>query len=299
MTNNDILHRFLFENEPVRGEYVHLETSLQTILAQHAYPPPIRKLLGEALCVAALLSAILKFKGKLTVQFRGKGKLKLLFAQCNQDFQLRGLVKTEGDLSPEELVESFKDGILAIMLDGGAKQPQYQGIVPWVGDSLAESIEGYFKASEQLPTKLWLSVSDEQAVGFLLQVLPVAEKDARGLTEEIIEPSFARIVKKTGTIDPDVLLGLPYESLLNYLYRGETLRVFDPVPVSFACTCSRKRSEEAIRLLGREEAEEEIEGKNSIIVTCEFCNKEYVFDRIDVASIFDAKNQPPGDTHLH
>ncbi len=87
---NDILQRFIFENDPVRGEYIKLHESYQTILQQHDYPAAVRTLLGEALCVAALLSAIIKFEGRLTVQFRGKGKLRLLLAQCDDQNQLRG-----------------------------------------------------------------------------------------------------------------------------------------------------------------------------------------------------------------
>ena len=272
MNNQDFLHRFVFDNEPVRGEYIRLETSLQTILDQHKYPPVLRQLLSEALCVAGLLSAIIKFKGKLTVQFRGTGKLKLLLAQCNQDLQIRGLVKVDGDdLTREALLDSFKEGVLAIMLDGGTQQTRYQGIVPWVGDSLAASVEGYFQISEQLPTKLWLSVSETHAVGLLLQVLPTPEKDATAMAQEIVEPSFSRLTKLTQSVlDDDILLNLPYENLLKFLYTKDVVRIFDALPVAFSCTCSRKKSAEAIRLIGKEEAEEELKGKNSIVVTCDF-----------------------------
>src|SRR5438105_3477632 len=117
-TENDVLHRFIFEQSPVRGEYVNLLETYQTITQQHPYPAPIRRLLGEALCVAALLSAIIKFEGRLTLQFRGQGKLKLLLAQSNDQSQLRGLVKWDGeDFSYEELMDSFENGVLAIMLD--------------------------------------------------------------------------------------------------------------------------------------------------------------------------------------
>ena len=49
--------------------------------------------------------------------FRGRGKLKLLSAQCNKRFKLRGLLKWESDLSYDDLIEAFNHGILVIMLD--------------------------------------------------------------------------------------------------------------------------------------------------------------------------------------
>lgn len=299
MTESDTLHRFIFENEPVRGEFVHLDASLQTILNQHQYPPLIRRLLSEALCAAVLLSAVIKFKGRLTLQFRGKGKIKLLLAQCNHQLGIRGLVKFDTDLTEDELQTALQDGVLAILLDGGSKETQYQGIVPWQGHSLAESIEGYFKQSEQLPTRIWLSVKDNCAAGFMLQVVPIHEKEATGIVNEIITPSFTRILKLSAPLDSDDWIILPYTDLLEHLYTGETLRVFPAVNVHFACTCSRKRSEDAISLLGKEEAEAEIKDKNAIVVTCDFCSKEYHFDRIEVAQIFDGKNQPPPDNHTH
>jgi molecular chaperone Hsp33 len=194
---NDILHRFIFENEPVRGEYVKLDESVQTILAQHDYPPVIKKLLGESLCVAALLSAVIKFTGRLTVQFRGKGKLKLLLAQCDEQSQLRGLAKYDESITQEELAAAFTDGVLVIMLDSGVKGQRYQGVVEWKGDSLAESIEHYFQHSEQLATRIWLTSNEQSAFGYLLQVAPLASQDAIGIQNEIIMPSWQRIIKMT------------------------------------------------------------------------------------------------------
>lgn len=295
----DLLQRFIFENEPVRGEYVKLEHSLQTILKQHDYPPAIQRLLGEGLCAAALLSAIIKFEGRLTIQFRGKGKLRLLLAQCDDQYHIRGLAKYDNDITYEELMESFQDGILMIMLDSGVKGQRYQGVVEWQGNSLAESIQGYFRSSEQLATKIWLSGNDKSAQGYLLQVIPVADKNARGIENEIVIPSWQRVVSQTESADLDNILNHSYPEFLTQLYPEETIRVFDASEVSFHCGCTRKRGEDAISLLGREEAEEELRDKQSIVVTCDFCNKEYVFDRVDVEAIFKKYGQPPSDTHLH
>ncbi len=296
--NHDILQRFIFENEPVRGEYVKLDDSLQTILQQHDYPPAIRQLLGESLCTAALLSAIIKFTGRLTVQFRGKGKLKLLLVQCNDQYQLRGLAKYDDNISYEEMIDSFRDGVLMIMLDSGVKGQRYQGVVEWKGSSLAETIENYFRDSEQLATKIWLRTNDEHAAGFLLQVIPMAEQGV-GIQNEIIMPSWQRILRLTEAADMDKLIEAKYPELLTQMYPDETLRIFDGSPVVFHCGCTRKRGEDAISLLGREEAEEEIRDKQTIVVTCDFCNKEYIFDRVDVEAIFKNHGQPPTDISLH
>jgi len=290
MNDKDILQRFLFENAPVRGEFVQLSTSYQAIIQQHTYPAAIRRLLGEALVVATLLSAIIKFKGRLTVQFRGKGKIKLLLVQCTQQLHLRGLVQCSDDIAPDELWEALHEGTLAIMMDpdieGGKR---YQGIVAWQGRSLLESIEGYFKLSEQLPTRLWLAVNDTSATGFLLQVMPKERP-------ELYQDHWEHLQHLTNTLTSEELLCLDVRTLLKRLYSEEDVRLFDPMPVIFQCNCSVKRSENAIVLLGREEAEHELHEKQKIVVTCEFCNTEYVFDRVDVAQIF---KKDENSSHLH
>ena len=292
MTDKDLLHRFIFDNAPVRGGIVHLNQSYQEIMQQHQYPAPIRRLLGEALAAITLLSSIIKFKGRLTLQFRGKDKLKLFVAQCNQAFQLRALAQWDGELFQENMNEALTQGVLGIMMEpdvpGGKR---YQGIVEWQGNSLAESLEGYFRQSEQLPTRIWLSANETTAVGLLLQVMP-NEKP------ELFKSDWEHLTILTQTVTEDELLKLNHADLLNRLYVQEDVRLFESQPVSFHCDCSVQRSEQAVKLLGREEAEQELKEKQSLIVSCEFCSREFIFDRVDVARIF-KNGENPSSTQIH
>ncbi len=293
MNDKDIIQRFIFEKAPVRGEIVHLNDSFKAIINQHNYPPIIQKMLGEALVAASLLSAIIKFKGRLTVQFRGNGKLKLLLAQCNEQFQLRGLAQFSDDLKEDELWDDLNQGVLGIMMEpevpGGKR---YQGVVAWKGESLAETLEGYFYQSEQLPTRLWFAVNEDNAAGILLQVMP-KEKP------ELYQNDWERLIILTETMKAEELSHLENNILLHRLYAEDDVRIFEKVPIMFSCTCSIERSEQAIAILGQEEAEQELKAKQNLIVTCEFCNKEYIFDRVDVARIFAKGDKPPSSTQIH
>ena len=297
MNNQDILQHFIFENASVRGEIVRLEESFKTIMQQHKYPWVIQQILGEMLVTASLLSASIKFKGRITVQFQGKGKLRLLLAQSNNELQLRGLAQWQGELTPEELIMHLKEGVIAITMDpevsGGQ---QYQGIVAWQGDSLAHSIEGYFNRSEQVPTRLWFAVNEQRAVGLLIQVMP-RESTRLGKVVEG-QHDWEHITHLTATITPDELLNLDNATILHRLYAQEDVRIFSPKPVIFRCTCSLARSENAVRLLGEDEIEQELAEKQMIVVTCEFCNKEFQFDRVDIARIFKHGN-PDSSTQIH
>lgn len=291
MKNIDIIQRFLFENLNVRGEIVRLCTSYKTISDQHTYPVAVQNLLGQALVTSVLLSAIIKVNGRLTVQFNGQPPLKLLMAQCNQNFEIRGLAQWSGDsVNEADLLDALKKGTLGIIIRPEQMTNAYQGIVNWNGHSLAESIEGYFRNSEQLPTRLWLAVEGNNAVGLLLQAIPSA-----GLKKNkpVIEnEDFQHIVHLTDTITQEELLTLSNETILHRLYSQEKVLVFQPVDVKFGCTCSQERSENAVLMLGESEAKQELEQNKKVMVKCEFCNKEYVFDQVDVGNIFKKGDKP-------
>jgi molecular chaperone Hsp33 len=297
MKDKDILQRFLFDTISVRGEIVRLEESFQTIMQQHQYPAPIQKVLGEMLVVASLLSASIKFKGRVSVQFQGKDQLKLLLAQSDHELQVRGIAQWEGELSQADLIQQLKAGIIAITMEPeGNAENRYQGIVAWQGNSLAQSIEGYFTRSEQIPTRLWLAVDEKRAAGFLIQVMPrESARKARGVEGE---HDWEHICHLTQTLTDSELLNLENAELLYRLYVEEQVRLFPSLPVNFCCTCSVERSENALRMVGEDEVNAELYEKQQIVVTCEFCNKSYPFDRVDIARIF-KQGDVGSSTQLH
>lgn len=299
MNNKDKLQRFLFENASIRGELVHLDTSYDTIASQHGYPPVIKKLLGEALVLVSLLSAIVKFTGKVTIQFQSKSRLKLLLVQSTQELHLRGLAQWAGELDEIDLLEDLKKGVLIIMMDPEDSANRYQGIVAWEGNSLARSVEGYFRNSEQLLTRIWIAVDETRAAGLLLQAMPESEAQQTESTTTTVAQDWEHLIHLTETVTPEELLNLDNETLLYRLYSQEEVRFFEPSPVIFQCSCSAKRSENAILILGRDEADEELQEKQAIVVICDFCNKEYIFDRVDVENIFRHGDNPSDPTKLH
>lgn len=297
MNNNDIIQRFMFENASVRGEIVHLNESYKTIMQQHQYPQVIQQVLGEMLVAACLLSASIKFKGRITVQFQGKNKVRLLLAQSNHELELRGLAQWQGELGTDELIADLKQGTIAITMDPeteGGKQ--YQGIVAWQGNTFAESLEGYFNQSEQVPTRLWFAVNQECAAGLLIQIMP--RESSRVGKAVGVQDDWDHLQHLTATITPNELLNLDNATLLHRLYVEEDVRLFAPRTVAFKCKCSVARCESALRLLSEDEVEEELREKQQIVVTCEFCNQEFKFDRVDIAKIF-TQGKPDSSAQIH
>ena len=287
--DRDTLSRFLFEHAEVRGEVVRLDATWRAVLECHDYPEPVRNLLGEMMAAAALLVATLKFEGALIMQMQGNGPVTLLVVECSSEFHLRATAKWREDLVPGDIAALLGHGKFVITIDPKSSSQIYQGIVALEGTTVAEVLEHYMLQSEQLETRLWLASDDEQACGLLLQRLP---ENASEDTD-----AWNRALNLGNTLSTPELLNLPPREILHRLFHEEDLRLFEPHPVSFRCTCSRERVANMLRLLGLDEVHSIIEEQGKIDVDCEFCNRHYSFDVVDVEQLFAAEVvTQPGQT---
>lgn len=278
MTHQDTLQRFILEDIDSRGELVYLGDSLNTILQQHAYPAFIRQFLGETLLAAVLLRAIIKMQGVLTIQLQTEGAMRLLVAKCDTDYHIRGLAQWDNEASPVELQQALGNGKLIVTVMPDNQVNPYQSIIPLQQQTITKALEDYFLQSEQLATKLWLEVNDDQAMGVLLQKLPSSEM-------QLDEESLLSL-DKFNAISHAEKLTLSPEELLPKLFDKNQIRLFAPQQISFQCTCSVKKMAGHILLLDKAEAEEILQTHSHITVTCEFCNQQHPFDKNDVEKIF-------------
>jgi molecular chaperone Hsp33 len=278
MKNHDRIQRFLFEDEPIRGQLVSLDNSWQTILQKSDAEGYAREILGHALAAVALLSSTLKFDGNITLQIRGQGPLHMLVAQATSDRTLRGIIRQSHAIEDEtaSLADIFQSDKMVITIDSGKGKP-HQGIVPLSGHTLSEALGAYFEQSEQLQTHLWLACNDDNASGLLIQKLPGEPHDP---------DAWERILQLSETITDNELYGLDSQELIYRLFHEESVRVFEQQPVSFQCSCSRERTSSMLKSLGKAELEDILKTEDSIGITCEFCNEHYSFDAIDVESLF-------------
>jgi molecular chaperone Hsp33 len=288
----DSLHRFLFEQAPIRGELVHLDESWRSVIERHDYPEVLRNIMGELAAAAVLLAATLKLNGSLILQIMGKGAVKLLVVECSGDMQLRATAKWSGDLAQGSFAELVGNGQFVITLDPKDGGQPYQGIVEIEGESVAEVMQKYMSHSEQLETRLWLAADGQQAAGMLLQKLP----DVENQPGEVDADAWGRAVILAGTLKTEELLLLPAISLLQRLYHEENIRLFDAQKVTFSCSCSRENVARMLQMLGREEVDSILAERENIEVHCEFCNQRYEFDKVDAEMIFvDAVVLPPSE----
>ncbi|MDX1626075.1 MAG: Hsp33 family molecular chaperone HslO [Wenzhouxiangellaceae bacterium] len=289
----DHLQRVLLEEANARCVVVRVDEVFREVRERAALPAAVADLLGEALAVTALCSSGVKFQGRVSLQLRSGGPLKLLMADCTDDGGMRGLARTdeEAGLSATGFADLVRGGVLTMTIEPSGRGRTWQGIVPLEGESMREAIENYFAQSEQLPTRLLLAVDGKRAAGVLLQRMP-GEGD---------DEAWERVCHLLATLGPREMLSLDAETLLHRLFHEERRRLFPSRPLRFHCPCSRERVATVLRGLGREELESILAAEGEIEVHCEFCNQRYAFDEVDVRGLAQGSlpEMPDGGSTIH
>jgi len=274
--DHDILQRFIFEKHQVKGALIHLRASYQAAYSRHNYGLATQEFLGQMLAAVGLLASTIKFKGRLTLQLQSEGNVKLLLAQADNQLHLRGLAMGESDV-----ITSFREAVgkgnLLISIDQANAKQRFQAITAVTGETLSDTLEHYFMQSEQLPTRIWLLANETRAAGLILQKLPKKDDDSN---------FWSHIETLAQTITKSELLNLANIEILHRLFHEEDVRLFDEEPVSFRCSCSQEKMEAALRQFRQEELNDIIKKEGKVSVTCDFCNRCFEFDLVDIAKVF-------------
>ncbi|CAM4405398.1 Hsp33 family molecular chaperone HslO [Pseudoalteromonas ostreae] len=277
----DLLHRYTFDQLDVRGELVQIEQAYNEMIADHNYPAQVQALLGELLVATCLLTATLKFEGDIAVQLQGDGPVK--YAVINGDHQqnMRGIARLQGEVTGSTIQELIGNGVMVLTITP-TKGERYQGIVPLEHDTLAACLEAYFAQSEQLQTRLWFATDTTQghakAAGLLLQVLPVNKE--KSITD------FTHLEALSNTIKAEELLELDAATVLTRLYHEDNPRVYEPQAIQFKCGCSREKTITALVNIGQQALLDDVIENGEVKISCHYCLKDYVFNEQDVKSIF-------------
>jgi len=287
---NDVVMPFVFESLPIRGAIIQLQRSWHRMLLGHNYEQPVLQILGHSAAASALIAQSLKFDGSVTLQITGEGPLAMLVMQCTSKLELRGMASAaqlDDFVAYPDLVRKAR---CAITVDAGSMERPYQGIVEVSGQSLADSIENYYARSAQIPTHLRL-VSDRHCCGgILLQQMPGEETP--------VADDWHRLGMLAATLRVRDVAGGVNADLLGRIFAADDLRVFSSREARFRCRCSRRRTEDVLRLRGEQETRGVLAEEGKVEVTCEYCGRVRTFDSIDVSQLFAEPPLPPSDS-LH
>jgi molecular chaperone Hsp33 len=255
---DDLVQPFQVEASAIRGRLVRLGPAVDEILTRHDYPAQVASVLAEALALAPLLAAALKYEGIFTLQTKGDGPLSMLVVDVTSAGDLRGYAQFDADAvlavastgaAQPSIPRLLGSGYLAFTVDQGQHTERYQGIVELTGATLAECVHHYFRQSEQLEAAVKLAGAKNaegrwRAGGLMIQRMP----------------------------DPD----LPADRLLYRLFHEDGVRAYQPQGLRFACRCSRERVADMLGALPRGDIDE-MKADGESVITCEFCSARYVF----------------------
>ncbi|WP_180035002.1 MULTISPECIES: Hsp33 family molecular chaperone HslO [unclassified Acinetobacter] len=285
---SDLRQRFFIEDSPVRGEVVHLEEALQTILAQRDYAPAVQILLGEMLSATALLASTLKIKGRISLQIQAAGTFKWAMAECNHLGEVRALADYEEDPhfqaaeDSSTVLKALVNPVLFINIEPEFGE-RYQGIVPLDKPTLAGCLMQYYDLSAQIPTRIVLASSNSRSGGLLIQLLPRNNEEEQRRVDEDLWP---RLTMLTETLKAEELTSLSANEILYRLYNEEEIRLPETEALKFGCTCSKERCATALEQIGVAAVRETLEFQNPIEMDCQFCNTKYTFTAEEALSLF-------------
>ena len=267
---------------------MRLDASWRAAIEHHDYPRAVSDALGEAMAASVLMAGSLKFEGRLSLQFEGPGPVRLMLAQCTHRHAIRGVAR-HGELPADGIGTAglFGGGQLAVTIEQAEGGNLIRGVVPLDEARLATCLEQYFERSEQLPSRLMLAATPERAAGLLLQRVAGAEDD----------DAWRRIGLLAATLSPAELLETPCDELPRRLFGEDDIRLFEGTPAFFQCSCSRERVAGILQALGAGEVHSLLQERGNVEVRCEFCNRAWHFDAVDVGGLFsDGRTQqaPPG-----
>jgi molecular chaperone Hsp33 len=290
-TGFDRVLAFSIPPRDARGRIVRLGPVLDTVLSAHAYPAPIRLLLGEALVLTALMGSLMKDPAsQLTFQAQADGAIVDLLVCDYRDGELRGYVRHDAGRLAQiganpGLEALFGSGYLGITFDLATSGERYQGIVPLEGESLARACESYFERSEQIPTliRVGMRISGEGAIaaGLLVQHFPDGEEGRERLHVRDDNPEWEHVATMAGSIRHDELVDatLSLEQLIWRLFHEEEeVRVDPQSSLTRGCRCTVAHYRKVLGQFPAEELADMRDESGTIPVECAFCSKVLAID---------------------
>lgn len=229
----------------------------------------------------------------LTVQMNGKGPMGTLISVvrreaftskvkvCTDNPHVELPLKQNGKLDVSGAVG--QNGFLNIINKNEVTDTNYTGLVPIVTGEIAEDFTEYFAKSQQKPTVLALGVlvnkdGVKAAGGYMIQLMPDATEDDIVAIEKALEkaPSISQMIDENKSL----------EEIARIVTGDEDIMILaQELDMKYECDCDREKFERGLISIGEEELKKIIEEDGKANIVCNFCKKEYDFDKNDLEEL--------------
>ena len=242
-----------------------------------------------ALARAIACVAVFPIEGKIhdgvSLQWNGRGPLVSVFAEHRLPGRIRAYAQNPQAMAASQWAFERRGMGLGLLPAGslnvvksGAMGGHTIGQVPLKNGEVDEDLEAYFAASEQIDTRLWTSIVENENENALAQVFAVlAQRLPDGAWEKRERPE--KLDRKM-TMEELLAFALPQES-----------EIMTTHELLFACGCTKDRFENGLLLLDEQELLEMLALDHGAETTCQFCSSVYAFSGEELAAIIDRKEK--------
>ena len=264
-------------------------TLVEEARKRHDCYPVAAAALGRTMTGALLLAANLKTDESITIKISGDGPLGEVVTDAHANGSVRGYVKNphvhlplrEGKL---DVGHAIGKGQISVTRFTGLKQP-FTGSAELVSGEIAEDITNYLYISEQTPSTVALGVLVQPdmtvtaAGGFMVQALPNVDDEVLSKIEKNITllPPISQLISE----------GLDAAGIINRIFAGLSVTIYEEVPLEFKCTCSLEKVQKVLVSLGAEEINDILVEDGEAEVCCPFCSAKYQFNKSNLEEIID------------
>ena len=243
--------------------YIDISKDINEIKKTHEISGGEYRLLTKLMLTAAIMGKDAKGEDVITVSLDSNIGRGMVAVYTYKGSCLKGYSQL-GDLHENDYYSILKKKTwLTVIRDMGLQMP-YSAAIELAEDTFEESLEKYFKISQQQPCLINMFVSDNKACAAILQ--PVLNDDFC-----LIEEERER-----------------YEKIIGKLLAGESSPVFElrgEFPIDFKCDCNEEKIENAISTLSEDDVKEILAELGKIELICPYCHKKYVYREEDIARI--------------
>jgi molecular chaperone Hsp33 len=289
---SDSIVRALLQDSNLKVSVAVLSGVAQEARRRHGLKTASASLFAQGLVGGALMASLGKGEARVNLQLECDGPMRGFFVDAASNGDIRGYVKNPHvDVELSEGVFQWRaalgnSGFISVLRDVGGEY--YRSSVELVSMRLADDLNHYFKTSDQIATRVGITVQREgreplgRVAGVLVQSMPDGDQEALKRIGADLETRLSDAVDRPGELEAKTLLG--------ELFPGVPVMI--ETPVQFTCNCSKERAMGTLEGLGVAEVQDIVDTMGSTAVTCQFCGTKHEISLPDLWVILEHLGRP-------